>query len=192
MRATRVISSSIALLFAVVRIGVAQNIVSNPGFETGDFSDWVEFGNTVNNGVDGQFPHSGDFAAYFGPVESTGGIFQTLSTSPGTAYTFSFWLQNGNDEEPAEFFEAWWDGAPVYTLSNALPFSYTLFTFGVVATAVTTDIMFNFQNVDWFWDFDDVSVIAASSTVPEPATMALLATGLVALAGAGARRRMRG
>jgi hypothetical protein len=191
MRATRAISSSLMLLFAVVRVGVAQNIVTNPGFETGDFSSWVEFGTTTNNGVDGLFPHSGAFAAYFGPVENTGGIFQSLATTAGTAYTFSFWLQNGNTDLPAELFQAWWGGAPVYTLSNAGPLNYTLFSFDVLATAATTDIMFSFQNGPSFWDFDDVSVVAsATSTVPEPATMALVATGLVAMAGVRKRKRV--
>ena len=63
------------------------NFVANPGFETGDFTDWTQFGNTGFTGVQGDFagvpPHSGNFQAFFGSVDSTGGIFQDLTTVAG-------------------------------------------------------------------------------------------------------------
>jgi hypothetical protein len=190
MRTTRNIFSSLVLLTAGISTAAAQNIVTNPGFETGDFSGWTHAGNTEFSGVDDFAPHSGGFAAFFGPVETTGSLFQSLVTTPGTSYTFSFWLMSGSAGSPEtpNFFDALWNGSSVFSLSNAGAFGYTLFSFDVLATAATTDIEFVFLNEPSFWDLDDVSVV---STVPEPATMALVASGLVAMAGAGARRRMR-
>ena len=40
----------------------SANLVSNPGFETGDFTAWTQSGNTDFTFVDG-LPHSGEFAA---------------------------------------------------------------------------------------------------------------------------------
>jgi hypothetical protein len=44
------------------------NLVGNPGFETGTFSSWTQFGNTGFTGVgtsspDGTLPHSGTYLA---------------------------------------------------------------------------------------------------------------------------------
>ena len=64
--------------------------VNNGGFETGDFTDWTQFGDTTFNGVcsagtcpDGETPFAGNFSAFFGPVGDTGGIYQDITTVPG-------------------------------------------------------------------------------------------------------------
>jgi len=65
--------------------------VTNPGFETGNFAGWTQFGDAGFTGVDGNRVHSGSFAAYFGNG-SPGGISQDLATTIGQTYQISFWL----------------------------------------------------------------------------------------------------
>ena len=65
----------------------SANLIVNGGFETGNFSGWTQTGNTLNDGVTGTFqgvaPASGSYQAYFGAVNSQGGIEQTIATTVG-------------------------------------------------------------------------------------------------------------
>jgi hypothetical protein len=72
---------------------VNANLITNGDFETGDFSGWIFNGSVydfVQSSFDGYSPE-GSYSAYFGCVEgSCGGINQTIATTPGASYTFSF------------------------------------------------------------------------------------------------------
>src|SRR5207342_1372158 len=67
------------------------NLVTNGGFETGDFTGWTNGGNTGFTGVDPGIQHSGTYGAFFGPIGSNGFLSQTLATTAGGVYTLSFW-----------------------------------------------------------------------------------------------------
>lgn len=86
------------------------------------------------------------------------------------------------------------------TLSNgssyALPATSvwpTLAFFGVVSNTPFNGFTIDILDGSFAPIFDNVSwgTAAATSVTPEPATMSLLATGLVGMVGAGARRRKR-
>src|SRR5437016_2266773 len=68
----------------------AASLVTNGGFETGDFTGWTQTGNSTFNGVQSPGPgpsvREGNSSAFFGPVGSVGGISQTLTTIPGASY----------------------------------------------------------------------------------------------------------
>ena len=182
-----------ALVLATFSAGAAQaNIVTNPGFETGDFTGWTLSGDTSFTFVEeGFFPHSGSFSAFLGTLGSTGSITQTLATTAGASYDIEFWL---NSEFTPNFFSVSFDGIVVDSLTDITTFvdggcspsspiaggCYTLFSYTALASSATTDLVFTFQHDPWGWDFDDVSVEAATA-VPESGSLPLVAMGLIAL-----------
>lgn len=168
---------------------VAGNLVSNCGFETGDFTGWNGGGNNQYYSTPpGSFSafagaNSGGYYAVFGPVGSDGTLSQTLSTTAGTDYTFAFYLAAEGDD-PSDF-SAYWDGgeALVSLTDPNTGAAYSLFSFTVTGTGSDT-IQFNFRDDPAYLALDDISVSPEASDVPEPGTWGLLALGLgVALLG---------
>jgi len=185
-RSARPPSRTLFVATALAVTGLAHaNIVTNGGFETGDFSGWTQFGDVSFSGIDsgGQVPHTGNFGAYFGP-DGQGGIFQTLATAPGASYRVSFFINQLSAS--TNTFEFNWDGGVAeWSYANINP-GYTTLNFDLIATKNSTDLRFTFSNLPSFWAFDDVSVEAHA--VPEPASLVLAGLGI---AGLMAARRQR-
>ena len=156
---------------------VAEELVTNGGFETGSFAGWTHFGNTGFADVSNSVQHSGSFGALFGPIGVPGGIMQTLSTLIGLQYDYSFWLQNSGDA-PNSF--SWSLNGVTQTpaLSNAGAFAYSRISGTFVAADNATELAFSFRHDPGFWYLDDVSV----SVVPEPSALLLMCAGLAVLA----------
>ena len=181
VRISHSIAGCLATVALIVSMAAHANLVVNGGFETGDFTGWTQFGDPGFTGVDSLAPQSGFYAAFAGSVGATGGIFQTLATTPGGAYVVDFWLQNEADvvgQSSPNFFSFSWGGVDELVLTDAPAFGYTHFSFLLLATSASTDLRFTFEHTPAFWDLDTVSAV-----VPEPGTLALvtLAGGLVAL-----------
>jgi hypothetical protein len=161
---------------------IAGNLVTNCGFETGDFTGWTQTpaGSGSSFGVDG-LPHSGEDAAFFGATDPPDEdmISQSISTIPGQAYNITFFLWNDLEfpgEPSTNQFTAMFDGNTLLSLTNADgPLDYTEVTRTMVATSTSTTLSFGAYQVLDFFLLDDVSVTAA---VPEPASLALLASAL--------------
>jgi MYXO-CTERM domain-containing protein len=174
-----------AIAAALCFVSAAQaNLVTNGGFEAGDYSGWTLFGNTGIATIDSITPHSGLYTARFG-VGASVGLSQDIATTPGTTYDVEFWFSTTG--VASNFFVFDWDGGPAeYLVANANPGFATLH-FSLPATQAVTTLGFGFTQFEsGAWRLDDVSVTAA--TVPLPGTVALAGLGLGALI---RRRRSR-
>jgi len=185
-----------ALVLATLFAGAAQaSIITNPGFETGDFTGWALSGDLSFTAVDDFSPHSGRFSAGLATSVrtpgSTGSITQTLATTAGVSYDIEFWV---NTAVTPNFFSVSFDGIVLDSLTNIRtapsiqPAVYRLFSYTALASSASTDLVFTFRHDTWVWDLDDVSVEAATA-VPEPGSLPLFSVGLTILL--ALRRRYR-
>jgi hypothetical protein len=178
------------LLVTLALIGAAakgSQILSNPGFETGSLSPWVE--GTVFGGTDWTISstncNSGSFCATnngnnelvqtFAPV-AVGSItdisFWALHTSASvSAMAFDLYYQGGGDDESSVGTTG--TGWNFFDVTSNLRSSGFLIGIGV------------FGNSGGVSFFDDASITA---NVPEPASAAFLLVGLGVLAAARWRR----
>jgi hypothetical protein len=171
--------------------GIAGNLVSNCGFETGDFTSWAvsgndtpgEYGNLygVEMGADpdGTEPNSGSYQAYFGDLvanETT--LSETISTTPGM-YTVSLYLAQdttpGTGQPPnSNALAVTFDGISVESLTDVPVEGYTHYS-GVVAVTDSSSVLsITLGNDLGFFQLDDVSVVGAATPEPSSWTAGLL------------------
>jgi hypothetical protein len=181
---------AIALAGAVASPASADLIV-NGGFETGDFTGWtVAAGATFVTGCGFDTGcHSGNYFAALGSVGADGTLSQTFLDTAGQTLVLTYWL--ASDGGTPSDFSVDWNGVqiPGSALTNTPAGGYVKYTFDVTSTGADTLTFLERNDPSW-WGFDDVSLNYAGA-VPEPASLALLGTGLVAAAGAIRRRRNR-
>jgi len=193
--------STVLAALATVSADASAALVSNGGFETGDFSGWTLSSNSQpsQNTVTNAAPKSGVYAARLGqvdlgiiyPTHNEATLSQTIQTVIGQDYTWSFWLANskclgttytnqcGTGDFSARFGDNTRTIVPFGAPTN--PFDYVFFSFTDTATSSSTTLSFTFLHNPGHWRLDDVSVTATA--VPLPAAAWLLASTLLGLFG---------
>jgi hypothetical protein len=139
-------------------------IVTNGDFETGDFTGWTQFGDTGFTGVDGALPHSGSFAAFFGPLD-VGGIQQNLAANAGDRLIVSFWLATDFGDTPNSC-QVTLDGQTVADLTDYTSTTYQQFTATITVTNASPLLMLSFTNPPDYFELDDLTVSLDSSGPP--------------------------
>jgi hypothetical protein len=181
--------------FVGVQSAFADQLVTNGGFETGDFTGWTLAGPVTSStnpsafyGVDSLDAATGNYGAYLStdstqlsPNQLT--LSQTLTVQPSHEYVISFSL--AQDAAPSlptfgNLFELTFGNQVVDDVINAPVSGFTNYSFTVFtpSSATSEALTFSIENDLGYFSLDNVSV----SSAPEPATLVLLAPAVGVLA----------
>jgi len=169
----KLILCTFASAFAAVSFG--QELLTNPGFETGDFTGWTVTHQGGFSGV-GATPgtnHTGNFHLYMGATSAADqtDIFQDVTTTIGQTYNASFWAYDLDTVTTSANLAVTFGGMAVGP--NRPAGAYTQYSLSFAATAATTRLEVTGWELTQYINSDDFSVQA----VPEPASLACLGIG---------------
>lgn len=174
-------------LIAALGIGSAHaSLVTNGGFESG-MSGWSTVINSGSSGAGSQGPAAFEGSNYFWGFDNSGPghLKQTLATQVGGIYQISLAFNTNGTVPPNALSLVVGDLNQVLNLAQ---FDWRTFTGSFTASSLSTDIDLLFTTLPGtgtVW-IDAVTVDQTGQSVPEPASIALTALGLAALA---SRRR---
>lgn len=165
----KIIAGIIAM--SLVATAAQAQLVTNGGFENGDFSGWTQFGDTSFSDVWDVQSHSGEYNAYFGPLDP-GGIEQSIAANPGDQISVSFFMRSEDELTPNSLL-AELDGQVVADVVDFTTFDWTEFSAVITVTSANPTLRFTLQNPNGYIDLDSIS----ATLVPAPGAAALLGLG---------------
>lgn len=194
-RYSMVAAALVATCVLLARPAQATSILINGDFETGDLTGWTKIPSCdcvfSAFGITTLRPHDGTYAVAFGGLNTGNGredtISQTVQTDAGQRYTLSFWLKQ--DSPPctiipdplyclANDLAIRWNDVRVLYLISLPPGDYIEYSVDVVADAAVSNLAIMASNSPAYSRLDNIRLTA----VPEPATVGLLALGLLLVA----------
>ena len=170
-------------LTAVAALSVAHpakaNLITNPGFETGNLTGWTSHPGFFAVGTaSGVSPHSGSYQAF--SSTGSGVLRQSFATTLGQSYTVDFWAATTGGGSLSVL-----GGSTVFNHIFAGRTSYTEYTFSFTAASASSPIQFSAAG---FFFLDDISVTPTG--VPDGgSTVSLLGCALLGVA--VLRRKLR-
>lgn len=196
MTIKKIAGMAAALLFVSASAVASPNLVTNASFEDGS-TGWNATMGIGNFGA--LFAHSGTNAAATGCVShfcvelqgSGSYVGQTLGTTGGSTYNLSFWVSENTG--PTSELSVFWNGIQIADIlnpnNNGWATGMKEFTFGgLFATSANTYFEVHGRQDPGGIFFDDFAVTEQAADVPEPASAAILLTGL-GLLGVTRRRK---
>jgi hypothetical protein len=135
-----------------------KELVNNGGFESGNFSGWMQGGETNHDHVMGSpYSYVGLFGGQFGAVGATSTLSQSITTQPGQPYLISAWYRNGSGSSTAEF-HALWGGQPLLEFTDGPSTGWTNYHWTAVNGNSQNTLQFGFRNDLSYSFFDEASV----------------------------------
>jgi hypothetical protein len=145
-------------------LSIGQSLVTNGGFETGNFNGWLLSAGNTQVVKTKNYVHTGKDGAQLGQSGSLGYMSQIIPTAAGQNYLISLWLNNPTNavgNVPNEF-TVQWEGN---TLTNLVNIPYTIpasawknLQFVVTAANSGSVLQLNFSDNPYFLGLDDVTV----------------------------------
>jgi hypothetical protein len=169
-------------------LSIGQNIVTNGGFETGDFYGWNLNATSTQVGKLPGLVHTGHYGAELGQSGTLGYLSQTLPTTAGHIYLLALWIDNPENPygaTPNEFLVQW-EGATIYDVVD-IPFGrWTNLEFYVTATNSGSLLQFGFRDDPYYLGLDDISVKSVETPKIRAVTRAPVSFDLTFTASTGA------
>ena len=173
--------SSLVLCLTFSSSAQGANLVSNGGFETGDFTDWTVQGNVSSLfNVSSFLPHTGTYSMFYAELESDDDrISQVLSTTIGQQYSLAFWTYNLGSPDDNDGLRVFWEGSLALEL---VPLGEPIgqwveYTLLLTASSNGSELSLRGFDAPLAFYMDDVSV----TVVPETNTLLLAGAGLIIL-----------
>jgi hypothetical protein len=167
------------------------NLITNPGFETGNFSGWSPYAYGSEQ-VSSANPNSGQYEAR---IYNYGWITQTVNVTPDTSYKLSSYLYMPQDGGEASISITFYNSSGTSSFQQErtwerIPGSQQyekIETDWLVAPSYTAyaKVKCSVASAGSYIDFDDVNL----EVIPEPASILLLLSGLTGLFGLGLKKK---